>query len=797
MQYFVNQELADRVAGEIFASDRTRYYLFTTIAVAMASVAGLALPCIWLGLILLVDETCKALARRMAPDSNEGSPLGPLSLDITGAAVLASAPALVWFSRAPMSEPLAIAMLGALALLSALSEHRQASDRLAISAPHGGVAFIFAIDAAAGGAGVAAIACLTLLVVTFLGALRYAHRTECAEAHAEAENAALLAQLNAALGGSDAAAWEIDFVGAKLAGGERLAALIGRDITYRDVVERGCFAALEDQALVQAAFSPNAGAMSRIALEHTVLGHDGQRFRIRHEGAVRTTLDGEPLRLTCVSRRVESAVAGALSTEAHSAIRDAARNAGSALAAQEELLRTLANELSEPLPEGVAASAQAIPVDGSFDEICVRIGDLLGDLARRETQIERSVDALAHARHAAESANLAKSQFLANMSHELRTPLNAIIGYAEILEEDAEDDGNKAAVQDLHRILAAAKHLLSLINEVLDLSKIEAGRMEVVAAAFDPLELIAELLDTVRPVAEKNANALTWTSERPEGFANTDVTKIRQCVLNLLSNACKFTRSGGVEIEYQRVHENGLDTLVFTVRDTGIGMSPDQVARLFQPFVQADPTITQQFGGTGLGLTITRRLAQLLGGDVSVESAQGQGSVFSLRIPADYEAANAALGAAAQIDELQGSPDAPLVIVIEDEPDARDLAARALIRAGFSVLGVGGGEAGLALARTKAPALVLLDIFLPDRSGWRVLQSLKHDPKTSDIPVVVLSINEDRGHALSLGACEHIVKPADRDVLAATVMRFARLRPAAHAGAPTAQVTPIAQSKAS
>jgi CheY-like chemotaxis protein len=369
------------------------------------------------------------------------------------------------------------------------------------------------------------------------------------------------------------------------------------------------------------------------------------------------------------------------------------------------------------------------------------------------------------------------------MSHELRTPLNAIIGYAEMLQEDAEDNGDDATVQDLNRILTAAKHLLSLIGEILDLSKIEAGRMEAIAGKFDPIEMLEDLIDTVRPIASSNNNEMLLTATPFAGDVNTDAMKLRQCVLNLLSNAAKFTKSGKIDIGFERKPCNGVEQLFITVRDTGIGMSKEHVSRLFQPFVQADPSITQQYGGTGLGLTITRRLAQLLGGDVTVKSGLGEGSAFTLHVPVDLADATIALGAAAKVDDVQGNEDAPLVVVIEDEADARELAARALTRAGFAVQGVGGGEAGLALARAKSPALVLLDIFLPDRSGWRVLQSLKHDPKTQDIPVVVLSVNEDRAHAMALGAAEHLVKPADRDMLAATVMRYARKRPSIITGA--------------
>ncbi|MGQ0534180.1 MAG: ATP-binding response regulator, partial [Caulobacteraceae bacterium] len=571
-------------------------------------------------------------------------------------------------------------------------------------------------------------------------------------AHARMEDAEWVRQLNMSFGEMASAGWEIDFERQRLVGAQRLGALLGRPVAFADIVERACFAPPQDRTLVQAAFSPVRGAVRRIALEQEVLRPDGASIRVRHQGFVRTTPDGAPVRLTCVTRLAEGAAnVGAM------------QDASAALTAQIETLRTLNNELATPANE-LAAGPAALP-------------EIIRALADHSAAIERGVDDLAHARHEAESANLAKSQFLANMSHELRTPLNAIIGYAEMLQEDAEDAGDDTTVQDLNRILTAAKHLLSLIGEILDLSKIEAGRMEASSASFNPIEVLEDLVETVRPLAAQNGNEIVLRADSVGADVNTDSMKLRQCVLNLLSNAAKFTKNGKIDIEFDRSMRNGVEQLFVTVRDTGIGMSKEHLSRLFQPFVQADPSITQQYGGTGLGLTITRRLAQLLGGDVLVKSALGEGSAFTLHVPASFSDASIALGAAAKVDDLQGTEGAPLVIVIEDEPDARELAARALTRAGFAVQGVGGGEAGLALARSKTPALVLLDIFLPDRSGWRVLQSLKHDPKTQDIPVVVLSVNEDRAHALALGAAEHIVKPADRDVLAATVMRYARKRP--------------------
>jgi signal transduction histidine kinase/ActR/RegA family two-component response regulator len=764
VQAFINRIDAERVAAEIFSGPRRQYHLMLMIAAAVTVAAGAALAAIWLGLALLVEETRRVLVTRNGPLSPSQS-AAALTLDIVASASFATAPVIAWYARGELGAALAIGMLCMMLINTAINARRGRIDALLSCGPYVLTALVFALEGAAAGAPSVALAALGACAYVFFAVLNQTHRAN----HARMQDAEWVRQLNMSFGEANSAAWEIDFTRQRLIGAERLATVLGRNVSYSDVVENCCFAAPEDRALVTNVFSPAPGAIRRFALEHDVVHADGARVRVRHQGFVRTTPDGAPVRVTCVTRPGGAEQAGAQPQGETVAL------SAHALKAQAEVLKTLKNELSSGAETGAPAPL----------ETPMSLMNALHALVSRMETIEIGVDDLARARHEAESANLAKSQFLANMSHELRTPLNAIIGYAEMLQEDAEDSGDSAAVQDLNRILTAAKHLLSLINEILDLSKIEAGRMDVAAAPFDPLETLDELIETVRPIAEQNGNTIQLAGALPEGMANTDAMKLRQCVLNLLSNASKFTKNGTIEVLYDRRAHNGVAQIFITVRDTGIGMKPEHLARLFQPFVQADPSITQQYGGTGLGLTITRRLAQLLGGDVSVESVHGQGSAFTIHVPTDFADASAALGAAAEIDAVQGAEGAPLVIVIEDEPDARELAARALTRAGFAVQGVGGGEAGLTLARQKKPALVLLDIFLPDRSGWRVLQSLKHDPKTQDIPVVVLSVNEDRAHALSLGAAEHIVKPADRDMLAATVMRFARL-PAMPAAAPAA-----------
>jgi signal transduction histidine kinase/CheY-like chemotaxis protein len=363
----------------------------------------------------------------------------------------------------------------------------------------------------------------------------------------------------------------------------------------------------------------------------------------------------------------------------------------------------------------------------------------------------------------AERANRMKSQFLANMSHELRTPLNAVIGYAEILREDAEEEGRKEVVQDVVRIERAGKHLLHLINDLLDLSKIEAGRAELHVEPVDGMALATEVLETVRPKALEGKVRLELSAGSEPAQLQTDPTKLRQCLLNLVSNAVKFAENGEVRVSVQR-QSGGL--VAFAVSDTGIGMTPDQLDRLFNPYTQADSSIADRFGGTGLGLAISQRLAQRLGGDVTVTSKPGEGSTFTLAVAEHLNPT--------PIASPEPIAEGPFALVIDDEPDARDLVARTLRRAGFATQAFGTAEEGLARIAERTPAVLVLDINLPGRSGLEMLASLKAKPATARIPVILMSIDARREEGLAAGAAIVFEKPVNREALSAAAMRVAR-----------------------
>jgi PAS domain S-box-containing protein len=377
------------------------------------------------------------------------------------------------------------------------------------------------------------------------------------------------------------------------------------------------------------------------------------------------------------------------------------------------------------------------------------------------------VTELLAARKASEEANTAKSRFLANMSHELRTPLNAIIGYSEMLEEEATDRGHPDYAPDLQKIRAAGRHLLALINDVLDLSKIEAGKMELHLETFELVPAIETVASTVAPLIEKNGNALRLELAPDLGAMRGDLTRVRQILFNLLSNASKFTERGTITL---RAAPEGA-RLCFTVADTGIGMTGEQLGRLFQAFSQAEAATASKYGGTGLGLAISRMFCEMMGGEITAASTPGVGTTFTVRLPREVPAEPDAAGVA---PARSGEPDRPAgkVLVIDDDPTARQLLGRMLQKEGFLVIEAASGEEGLALARAERPDIITLDVLMPGLDGWGVLAALKRDPTLASIPVVMATITDDRQLGFSLGAVDYLSKPIDRADLREILARY-------------------------
>ncbi len=405
---------------------------------------------------------------------------------------------------------------------------------------------------------------------------------------------------------------------------------------------------------------------------------------------------------------------------------------------------------------------------------------LLANLAAVEITRKRFEFELGHAmeeanelRHEAESANRAKSSFLAKMSHELRTPLNAIIGYSEMLMEDAEDMGESDFVADLKKIRFAGKHLLELINDVLDLSKIEAGKMELYLETFMVGDLMDDVVSTIQPLVEKNGNVLEKQVDSSVGAIKADRTKVRQTLFNLLSNAAKFTENGAIDLVCGRSAKGDSDGVVFTVRDSGIGMTPQQLTTLFEAFVQADESISQKYGGTGLGLTITKRFTEMMGGEIHVTSEFGNGTEFTVWLPADVEAAtSAAPREDRQHGKVSGDGEAPLILVVDDDAHTREITSRFLIREGYRVMEASRGEECLRMAGERRPDAILLDVLMPAMDGWAVLSELKSDPGLAGVPVIMLTVLEDQGIGYSLGAADYITKPVDQQQLVTVLRRL-------------------------
>jgi len=430
------------------------------------------------------------------------------------------------------------------------------------------------------------------------------------------------------------------------------------------------------------------------------------------------------------------------------------------------------------------------PLEIAFGQHAERIVLVLRDITGRL----QANEALKSARDEAIEASNAKSVFLANMSHELRTPLNAVIGYSEMIQEEIEGmhearveniEAITGFVPDLTRIRTAGTHLLSLINDILDLSKIEAGKMNLHLEVFEVTALIDDIQSTIAPLARKSNNAVLIELDDALGYMKSDATKVRQILFNLMSNACKFTLNGRITIRV--LPSDDYEEIVFEVADTGMGMSDEQLSHIFEAFTQADGSTTREFGGTGLGLTITRHFCALLGGKVEAESKLDVGSLFRVRLPSNMNQVEAAQHAAAREKrrrEVTGNfrPLRPetipytganraatrhpntheTVLVIDDDPTMRDLLRRILEREGFSVAGAASGSEGLLLAEQLHPDIITLDVMMPSMDGWTLLSLLKQNPVLRDIPVLMVTMVAERARGFALGADHYLLKPIDR-----------------------------------
>jgi signal transduction histidine kinase/CheY-like chemotaxis protein len=433
-------------------------------------------------------------------------------------------------------------------------------------------------------------------------------------------------------------------------------------------------------------------------------------------------------------------------------------------------LSATAREVSEKKDYSLRA------VKNSGDEVGVLIDSFNGMLA----QIQKRDTELQEARVAAERANQAKSNFLSFMSHELRTPLTAIIGFSEMLISEVQEEGRRDWEEDLRRVHDSGKYLLELINDILDLSKVEAGKMEVHLDTFEVSSLVRDIHAVMRPLIERKNNTLETQCPDDIGSMQADRIKVRQCLLNLLSNASKFSEKGTITFSATREARNGSDWLVFRIRDTGIGMTPEQMGKLFRAFTQADDSTSRRYGGTGLGLALTKKFCQMMGGDVSVESEPGKGSTFSIHLPAVTSKLPATITVAPAPALPKAGPANGGILVIDDDPAMHRLLGDALRPEGYSVSFALNGSEGLRLAKQLRPSVITLDVLMPEMDGWVVLSLLKADPELATIPVIMLTVRAEQDFGFAMGVADYLQKPIDRDRLLGVLKKYQNLHPARH-----------------
>lgn len=397
--------------------------------------------------------------------------------------------------------------------------------------------------------------------------------------------------------------------------------------------------------------------------------------------------------------------------------------------------------------------------------------------------------------HQAILRNQTKGTYLAHMSHEFRTPLNAIIGYSELLIEDAQLSEKPAVISDLEKIHAAGRHLLSVINDVLDFSKVEAGKITFFLETFALADLIRGVADTIQPLVRERANTLEVSVKDPLGAMHADVTKVRQILFNLLSNAAKFTEKGKIELSAKREKVDGCESVVFTVKDTGLGLSAEQQKRIFQPFEQADKTTSKEYGGCGLGLAITKSFCESMGGKVALSSELGKGSTFTVILPANvgtcgeqsiaqvrapFEETSFLEGKrffeeTSPFEETRSMRDIradQTILVVDDDPSTTAIVSRYLSKEGYRVVSCSNGAEAVGLAEKLQPSLITLDILMPGMDGWEVLRQIRRNPALEGVQIIIITMLEDRAMAKSLGATDFVNKPVSREALLSVVNKY-------------------------
>ena len=406
--------------------------------------------------------------------------------------------------------------------------------------------------------------------------------------------------------------------------------------------------------------------------------------------------------------------------------------------------------------------------DGEVGGLANALKEMTMALISDKSLLQKKHVELEEAKSITDRASKAKSEFLANMSHELRTPLNAILGYSEMLQEEAEDLGHNDYLPDLKKIHGSGKHLLGLINDILDLAKIESGKTTLYWEDIKIHNLVNEVAETVQPLIAKNGNELSLNIDEDVDTLHADVTKLRQSLFNLLSNAAKFTENGNINLDVTLVGGSEDRYMLFSVRDTGIGLTEEQKIGLFKAFSQADESTTRKYGGTGLGLAISRKFCRLMGGDLTVESKYGKGSMFTASIPVRFN--NQIINE--EVVEEYNHDDEATVLVIDDDAHIRDLIQRNLGKNGINTAVAASGDKGIEIARKLEPSVIILDIMMPDRDGWSVLNELKGDPKLRETPVVFVTIVDEKTKGYALGAADYLVKPIDWEHLVDVVKRY-------------------------